>query len=289
MNVPNEEIQVHLGCFSYGKNKEVPLIEIRCSESGSVHQMATKSNLIVVVLSGVLNFSFGKTYNQQATEGSIVMFPAQHDYKIEIKEDATVVIFRLDINLSFCDHFSLEMLYTKERRERKKRQGTEAYTLNANSVIKNYLNNLTTVLNDGLYCSYLLEIKLREFLFLLRFYYPMEELEAFFSQILTDDFEFSASIRKHLDSNISISDLAEKMHYSTSGLEKRFKKVFGISPFQWKQSQKAQAIYHEINCSTKTFAELAYEFGFSSPPHFDSFCKKYFNNSPGNIRRKNRT
>ncbi|MCL2289409.1 MAG: AraC family transcriptional regulator [Bacteroidetes bacterium] len=284
MNVPNEEIQVHLNCFNYGKSKEVPLIEIKNYESGSVHQITNKSNMIVIVLSGVICFSFGKTYNKQATKGSIIMHPAKYASKIEIKEDVTLVIFHLDVSLNFCDHFSFEMLY-KEKKE-KKNEGT--YILNANNVIKNYLTLLTTVLNDGLYCNYLLEIKLKEFLFLLRFYYPMEELKAFFAQILTDDLEFSEFIRKHSSSDMLISDLAKKMHYSTSGFEKRFKKVFDMSPSQWMQSQKAQAIYHEINCSTKTFAELGYEFGFSSPSHFNSFCKKHFNNSPGNIRKKNK-
>jgi len=286
MNVPNEEIQVHLGCFNYGKNKEIPL-EIRHYESGGVHQMTAKSNEIIAILSGVLNFSFGKTHNKQAVEGSITILPVECDCKIEIKEDVTLVIFRLDISLSFCDHLPFEMLYG-EKEKKINEKVKEAYILNANSVIKNYLNLLSVVLNDGLYCSYYLELKLREFLFLLRFYYPIEDLGAFFFQILTDDFYFSELVKKHLNSDISISDLAKKIHYSTSGFEKRFKKVFGISPSQWKQSQKAQAIYHEINCSTKTFAELGYEFGFSSPSHFNSFCKKHFDSSPGNIRRKNK-
>jgi AraC-like DNA-binding protein len=62
-----------------------------------------------------------------------------------------------------------------------------------------------------------------------------------------------------------------------------------MSPSQWMQVQKSRVIYHEINCSDKTFAELGYEFGFSSPSHFNNFCKKMFKCAPGTIRKKNAT
>jgi AraC-like DNA-binding protein len=81
--------------------------------------------------------------------------------------------------------------------------------------------------------------------------------------------------------------LAKKVNYSISGFEKRFKRVFDMSPYQWIQAQRAQAIYHEIHCSSKTFAELGYDFGFSSPSHFSNFCKQMFKETPGRLRKKN--
>jgi AraC-like DNA-binding protein len=279
--VSEAEIQIHLDCFNYSKNKEKPLIELRQYKKGSIHQIVTKSNEIIVVLTGVLNFSFSQTFIREAIEGYMIILPIRHNCMIEIFEDTTFIIFRLDIDLGFCNHFSFEMLHRKKRENEKK-----MCVLNANDVIRNYLSHLTTCLNDGLYCGYLLEIKLKEFLYLLRYYYPMNELKAFFTPILSDDFEFSSLIRKHYLLTSTVNDLAKKVNYSISGFEKRFKKVFEVSPSQWMQSQKAQAIYHKINCSTKTFAELAYEFGFSSPSHFNNFCKKKFNETPGNIRRK---
>jgi len=281
INKSDAKIGSHFGCFNYGKNKETPLIELRHYEKKERCQIVTKSNEIVIVLTGVLNFSFGHILNKQITEGAIVIFPAKHNCRMEMIEDTTLIIFRLDIDLSFCDHFSLETLYREKRGKR-----NEVHILNANTIIKAYLEYLTMLLNDGFYCDYLLKIKLREFLYILRFYSSMQELNAFFAPILSDDFKFSALIRKNYDPTLTVSDLAKKIHYSISGLEKRFKKVFGVSPFQWMQSQRSQAIYHEINCSTKTFAELGYEFGFSSPSHFNNFCKKMFNETPGNIRRK---
>ena len=284
MKIPDTEVQIHLGCFSYIKNTEISLIEIKHYERGT-YQMAIKFNTIVVLLTGVLNFSLGHTtHNEHISKGSIVMIPAKYNCKIEVMESTTLVAFRLNIALHFCDHFSFEMLH-REKIEIKK----NTHILHVNDVITKYLNYLVTILNDGLHCGYLLEMKLKELLYLLRYYYPMDELKAFFTPILSDDFEFSSLIRKNYLLTSTVNDLAEKVNYSVSGFEKRFKKVFNIPPSHWIQSQKAQVIYHEINCSTKTFAELAYEFGFSSPSHFNNFCKKMFNQTPGDIRKKNKT
>jgi AraC-like DNA-binding protein len=279
------EIQVHLDCFNYSKNKDNPLIEIRRYNSGTTHQIVASTNAIVVILNGTLNYSLGQTISKQAAAGTIVMLPIKHHCLIEMIEDTTLIILRLDIDINFCDHFSLEMLYREKRKKKEKKGGIK--TLEANSIVISYLNCLAMLLNDGLYCGYLLELKLKEFLYILRYYYPLQELKDFFASILSDDFKFLMHVMKNYDPTLTVDDLVKKMHYSLSGFEKRFKKVFDMPPSQWLQAQKARAVYHEINCTTKTSSELGYEFGFSSPSHFNNFCKRVFNNSPGNIRKKN--
>jgi AraC-like DNA-binding protein len=284
MKVSETEIQTHLGCFNYNKYESRPLIELRSYKKGDTRQIVTEHNGIIVVLNGALNFSFERRVNKQVNEGTMVVLPIKHNYKVEITKDTTFIIFRLNIDFSFCDHFSIEALYREQVEKREDRSTTRI--LNINNVITGYMSHLITLLNDGLYCGYLLEIKLREFLYILRYYYPIQKLKGFFAPILSDDFKFSALVWENYEPNVSVSELAKITNYSISGFEKRFKKVFRVSPYQWVTSQKARAIYHEINCSTKTFAEMGYDFGFSSPAHFNNFCKKVFNETPGNIRKK---
>jgi AraC-like DNA-binding protein len=69
-----------------------------------------------------------------------------------------------------------------------------------------------------------------------------------------------------------------------SGFKKRFAQTFGTSPQRWIQREKAKKIYHEINCTLKSFKEIAKEYGFSSPAHFDKFCKIMYDMSPGALR-----
>jgi AraC-like DNA-binding protein len=283
MKVPDSEIQIHLDCYTYCKNKEKPLIEIKHFRKGTVQQLVTFSNEIVAIYKGTLNYSFGQTLNKQATEGAITMLPAKRNWMFEAVEDVSIIIFRLDIALSFCDHLSFEMLNREKKREKNQEK---MHFLYANDVIIEYFTHLMRLLSDGLYCGYLLNIKLKELLYLLRYYYCMQELNAFFASVLSDDLEFSILVMKAYNPKLTVNDLAKEMHYSLSGFEKRFKKVFDTSPSQWLRTQRMQAIYHEINCSSKTISELGYEFGFSSPSHFNNFCKKVFNCTPGSLRKK---
>jgi AraC-like DNA-binding protein len=285
MKVPDAEIQVHLGCFSYGKNKDVPQIEIKHYEKKTTIRGAVSFNYIVVVYKGALDYFLGKTRNKKIAQGSFFMLPAKQDYVFEITKDSTLIVFHLGIDLNFCDHFSFEMLY-KEKKNGLRKKEEKIYVLSANHIIQEFFTLLVNVLNDGLYCSYLLALKMKEFLYLLRYYYPMQELKAFFNPILSDDLDFSLHVMQNYNPKITVNELAKKMFYSLTGFEKRFKKVFGVSPSNWLCDQRTQVIYHEINCSTKTLSELGYEFGFSSPSHFNNFCKKMFNETPGNIRKK---
>ena len=75
-------------------------------------------------------------------------------------------------------------------------------------------------------------------------------------------------------------------HYSLSGFQKRFKKVFGVSAYHWMKDVRSKSIYHQINSTEKSFKEISDEYGFSSPSHFNDFCKVHFGTTPGRIRRK---
>ena len=288
MRLPSKIVQTHFSCFNYAKDKQNVIIEIKHFEEGT-YQGITPSNEIVAILKGTLNYSCGRATNEPLAEGDITVLSNNSNWQAEILEEVTLIIFRLTFNFGFCDYFSFEMLY-REKNEKNKKSGIYenegVCVLSANDIIRSYLILLERILADGVLCGYLLQLKLKELLYLFRYYYSVSELEVFFSPVLSDDFDFSLQVMKNYDPSLTAEDLAKKTHYSLSGFEKRFKKVFDMPVYQWIQSQKAQAVYHEINCSNKTFAELSYEFGFSSPSHFNNFCKRIFKNSPGEIRKK---
>jgi AraC-like DNA-binding protein len=272
------------------KNKETSLIEIRHYKSGDIYHGMTTSNEIVVLRKGSVRFSLGEAVNKAGTSGSMILTTSRQRYIIEVQEDTTLIIFRLNINLNFCDHFSFTALH-KQEKEKGKEKGTakrkrEVYLLKTKDVIEKYLDHLLRYLNDGFCNDYLLEIKLKELLYALKYYYPVEELESFFAPILSGDFEFAELVRKHYTWGLSVHDWARKMNYSISGFEKRFYAVFDMSPGKWIQSQRAQSIYLEIRFGNKTFADLGRDFGFSSPSHFNNFCKQVFGDTPGRLRKK---
>jgi len=212
MDVPIGDIEIHRNCFSYNnfvdsKNQGDSLVKVKHFEKGSTHRIVAKSNMIVAVLKGSLRFSFGQTLDREATDGSIIMHPIDYGCVVEIEEDTTVIIFYLNIDLNFCDHFSFDMLYKEE--QKKKGKQTEIHTLKANDIITTYLTNLNAFLNDKFYCSYFLEIKLKEFLYLLRYYNSLQELKAFFRPILSNDFSFFTLVMRNYDPALTAEDLAK--------------------------------------------------------------------------------
>lgn len=273
--------QEHFFCYNY-ESGNGPSIECVEKKAGEKINFSPIVNEIVFILSGSMHFSFGKFVNQSIHENQIMLLPSKNHYTIEIDEDATFVVLRLYSKFDFCDHFSLEMLLKEKQKSKIKK---ELFYLTINSRMKDYLEFLRGCTEDGLKCSYFFEIKLKEVFFLLRAYYTKEELLSFFFPILSNDISFSDQVYMNQDKAKSINELAALLNYSLSGFKKRFKKVFGISAYQWMNKERAKKIYHEINCSRKTFTEIGFEFGFSSPSHFNNFCKKTFGISPGKIRK----
>lgn len=273
--------QEHFNCFNYdnGENSAIKYVEKRKGES--VNRTPVHHE-ILFIMEGALRYSYGKLTDQYIDEGHIMLFPSKNEYKVDIEEDSRVMIARIMGKMDFCDHFSIESLCVEKENNKFKNKN---HYLNINERMADYLELLKACTEDGLRCGYYFDLKQRELFYLFRSYYPKEELLSFFYPILNNDIHFSDLVYLNLDRAKTVNELAGFLNYSLSGFKKKFKNVFGISAYQWMNREKARKIYHEINCSRKTFTEIAFEYGFYSPSHFNNFCKKNFGTSPGNIRK----
>jgi AraC-like DNA-binding protein len=276
----------HFSCLNYYKD-EKSLVNIEHLKKGEKRNYSFETNYIAIITKGEFEFSCGSHVNVIAKEKQMIVVPVNKSCTVNVLSDSTILTIRLNIDLSFCDHLSFKMLLENELVENSKAKKNYVKILTINKRIKSYLVNLVNYIEDGLQCSYLLEMKIKELLFILRAYYSKEDLYGFFRPILNNDLMFSVKIHQYYKNSSTVNELAKLMNYSISGFEKKFKKVFCMATSKWLQNKRAQNIYHEINCTSKTFSEMSYEYGFSSPAHFNLFCKKQFGESPGNIRKKN--
>ncbi len=269
-------------CFQYQSNNNQE-IEYIVRQKGSQFSLFNEINKIVFVVKGSISVSFGSHVKEHINTGYFFFVPAKCQYNSIVQEDTEAMVFQMNMDLHFCDYFSFEMLLNLEVVPKKTSKLT---TLKINTFLERYIETLNHYLNDGLGCFYLLEIKQKELLFLLKTYYSKEELYHFFDPVLTSDIQFSSKVYEHCDNVKSSTELAAIMNYSLSGFEKRFKRVFGIPAYRWLKARKARSIFHEISCTKKTFAEIAFEYGFSSASYFNDFCKANFNRTPGEIRNQ---
>lgn len=261
------------------------MIEYLSLAKDDTYSMDTLDNKILLLKSGNMSFSFGKHIDQKLESGEMIVIPSSFSLTSKILLDSEILIFRIRGISDLCERFGLEQLMV-EKEKAELSDTDDANILLANEIIDDYLNNLLKHIKAGLKCSYFLDLKIKELFFILRAYYEKENLYNFFSPLLSNDISFSNLIMKSYHQVKTVRELAELTNYSLSGFEKHFKKVFGISASQWLKTQKAKLVYHDINDGNKTFKEISYLHGFTSPAHFNDFCKNQFGATPGQIRKQ---
>ncbi|WP_108821781.1 AraC family transcriptional regulator [Dysgonomonas sp. Marseille-P4361] len=274
-------VQEHLTCYNYEKG-ERPTIEKISLEKEQTWEALTVQNKIIFVLSGSIYLSYGKIVNKKISDKKMVILPAAIHSSIRAIEDSVLIVMSLHNTKRLCDCFPLDSLL----REDKGNFIPRAFPLDFNERVESFLSFLDTCMTDGLKCTYFFELKTKEFYFLLRAYYTKQELLYFLHPILTQDIPFSELVLKNRLKAKTVQELASLTNYSLSGFQKRFKKAFGVSAYQWMKDEREKVIFHQINSTNKSFKEISEEFGFSSPSHFNDFCKASFGATPGIIRSK---
>jgi PAS domain S-box-containing protein len=103
-----------------------------------------------------------------------------------------------------------------------------------------------------------------------------------------DEFEgVIEHIREHHRQQIRIPDLAEMMHMSVSSFERRFKRLFGMSPLQYITRYRVNRVCHELMVSRKTTAAIAEDVGFYDESSLSRHFVKCMGITPREYRRIN--
>ena len=282
MNLCNPE--EHLVCSQHSNLKDQKIEVIEVAKGDSFHFFSEMSQ-IVIIYKGSLNIFCSKMHNKKIKEGEMFLISLHRPGVITALEKLTLLVLKLNLGINFCDRMPLDfLLETTDENEESDGIGF----LKANKKIMDFVTTVQEqTIDDQINCGYYYDLKIREFLFLLRAYFDKKQIVGFFKSVYSGDFVFQSNIYKYLENAKTVKELAPLLNYSLSGFEKKFKRVFDVSPYQWMQEQKAKKIYHEITCSKKTFTEMSFEYGFSSPAHFNDFCRTHFNNTPGGIRKSN--
>lgn len=121
---------------------------------------------------------------------------------------------------------------------------------------------------------------------MLRAYYTKEELACFFYPLLGKDMGFKDFVLSNYLAIADIPEFARQLNLSIDTFKRRFKEAFGESAHKWITLRKSELIYRDLVVSEKTFTEITTEYGFSSQAYLCTFCKKYFDKSPQELRDK---
>ena len=270
-------------CSQYNATKEWKLEVVKIAKDATFQTFSEQTQMIFII-NGSLNLLSKKIYNKNVTAGELILIPMHRNCAMTALKDVSMLVMTLDFNIVFCERMSLELLlktYTKSKED------ACIGLLKAEQKIVDFINTISENITDELKCSYYYDLKIRELFFLMWVYYDKKQVFNFFKPIYNNDFSFTSGVYKYINEVKTVGNLAAKLEYSLSGFEKKFRRIFEVSPYQWMQEQRAKRVYKEITCTRKTFTIIAKEYHFSSPAHFNDFCRQYFQNTPGGLRKEN--
>jgi AraC-like DNA-binding protein len=268
----------HLTCIHYDNNDK-PHIEIKKIQRGQPFDGRSFQGKIVFVMDGSVTYRLRGLMVAELHEGQILLIAPDKHFSLSTKNSAKVLIIRLTTIASLCECFPLENLLNHRDEDCK-----DITILEANQAVDTFMTALTENLKQGLRCKYYLETKAKELFYLLRAYYPKEQLAQFFGEMLQADAHFYYFVKQNYQIVNSIPDFARMADMKQLSFEKKFKEIFGMPPYKWIIEQKSRDIHRDLCTGNKPLKELAVSYGFSSKSSFSDFCKKNLGAPPGRIR-----
>ena len=275
-------IKDHLTCHHYCQGTAAPRVEQFYYQKGYVWGYPVTSPQVLFVTEGEFRISYDFFLDQRVTLGEMLLLHPGVQFKARTTEGVTLLILRLDDMVRLCDRLALSDLMKGE-------SAPAAYglpLLPMKPVIRSFVSLLSETSAVGGHCRQFQELKLREYLFLLRNYYSRRELSLFFRPVLNRDMNFAAFILDNYRRVKTVNEFAALYSCSISSFDKKFRRAFGTSAYRWMKSRRVDLIYHEINTTGKTFRTIAEEQGFLSLSQFTDFCKKHLGEPPSRIRQK---
>lgn len=96
----------------------------------------------------------------------------------------------------------------------------------------------------------------------------------------TDIQKVSPYIDDHCKENISIDEICSILNLSRRSFTAKFKNVTGQTYHQYSSRVRANRAFRALRYTTKSVAEIALEYGYSSDTRFIHACKQIFGKSP---------
>ncbi|MBL0136200.1 MAG: helix-turn-helix transcriptional regulator [Chitinophagaceae bacterium] len=93
-------------------------------------------------------------------------------------------------------------------------------------------------------------------------------------------------IEENIDADISIDQLAAKLHTSTRQLQRIFKEELNLTPKQFITIIKLEKASLLLTNTNKSISEIAFATGFSDPAYFTNVFKRYFGLPPSSFGKK---
>ena len=257
---------------------EQPVVEV-LRDTGNFAREVTHL-MIIYVMEGKADVSFGTVSRYRLSVGDFMLFPPGTRLSVQPSEKpAAMIALTIRNRIVLCDKHTFGHIWRDIDTA-----GLRHSHLEANRMVKAYMDLLAENVAGPLNCFRFMETKILELFHYLRAYYQPEELARFTLPLVSPNSQFMYFIWNSYRKVRNVNQFARMANCSLSAFKVKFKNVTGMAPSQWLAQQKAQNVYHEIASGEKSLKEISEEYHFSSVSHLGTFCRKNFGQSPGNLK-----
>ncbi len=283
MKITNEGLTSYRYYYEFSNTKQ-PLIEVMYIKSDIKRSGVIGVNEIIFVLQGKCEVICDIYPPVTLTDRESVFIPSGSHFRAHAPEGSKIIVFRLDPLQKVYGSYSVEELYTESQNYS---FPEDAGILEINPMMHHFLIHLSYYLEHGMTNTVLYEIKIKELLLILHSFYETKNLCYFFKPILNNDYLFAAQIFEHWEQAKNAKELADLVAYTPTSFNKKFKQVFGVTPYKWLNERKSAKILYEITNTDQPLKLIAENYDFNSQQQFNDYCIRNFRQTPGAIRNGN--
>ncbi|GHT33655.1 transcription regulator [Bacteroidia bacterium] len=252
---------------------------LRQERKGKSIQIKEKNlNHLLFLLEGEINVSYHEFHNHLCSGGEMIFIPQD---SIAVAEAFSEIKYLL---LSFNNQVVLnEEMGWNELREYDNERDV-FHKLEIRPPLKDVIESITFYQKNKISSPVLNEVKEKEIFLMLKVFYSKQEVARFLKPLLKQDMDFKAYVIKHYINVKNVEELAKLCDLSLRSFTRKFKQHFNDSPYCWILRQKANQIKILLADKKIPMQSIIKEYGFSSPAHFTTYCKKQFGLTPSVYR-----
>lgn len=273
-------VQEHLSCKNYVSDFHIGFSYHEMKEGKNLPFTDKYFNYFIFLLEGEIMISCNEFRNHLCKEGEMVFIAQDSDSASETLTDVKYVLLSFDNQFTLCDQLAVESLQSNNKKP------LVFNKLDIRPPLRLVLDSVLFYLEHKIQCRHLHAIKQKELFLIFRAFYTKEEMARFLAPMLNKDIDFKAFVLQHYQEVKTVEELANMCKISVRSFNRKFNEYFGDSPYSWMLKQKSRHIKTRLADGKTTFGSIIKEYGFSSPAHFTTYCKKQFGESPSRLRKQ---
>ena len=271
----------HLTCKNYVSDYHIGFSKKKLKKGEKLHFEDKYFNYFIFLLEGNMLLSCNEFRNHSCREGEMIFIAQDSSAEGEaLLSDVEYILLSFDNQFTLCDQLALESLIAHEKKP------TIFNKIEIRPPLMQVLDSVQFYLDYKILCKHLHAIKQKEIFLILRAFYTKEEIARFLSPMLNRDIDFKAFVLRHYQEVKTVEELATMCNMSVRSFNRKFNDYFDDSPYSWMLKQRSRHIKSKLADAKASFSSIIKEYGFSSPAHFTTYCKKQFGESPSIIRKQ---